>query len=768
MRLTLRTMLAYLDDVLEPADAKELGDKIRESKFASDLVHRIRNSMRRLRLGAPPIDGQGLGNDPNSVAEYLDSTMPTEQVPAFEKACLESDVQLAEVASCHQILTIVLGEPADVDPKLRERIYRLGAPKADEARGMQPAETNEAGSHNASAPATGATAVAATATHRESIDDVLAAMRDGTPQPAASPPANNDVAPASGKPTTGLSFKSMAITLALAFVLAIVALRAVDEFDRDHIVLRWLSGRGSESREVADRGSTALDEPAPNAGEIGANERPPTRSADSSSSAATDADEAVSGSGEPAEAQSETPMAPAGSPGVTDATAPANGAREPSQPGAAPPPSAGPLAGRSEPSESATTGDASAGTAAVPTAPAATAPAATVPVVPPAQDIVAEGIPVGRYTSEDQVLGRFDSSNDAWQLVPPNAPLASGDQLLTLPSYRPQLLLSPGIELTLTEETKASLLAPNVDGAPQIAIEYGAAVVLPVADSPLGIGLTLGAQAGVLVFRDQDSKAAVELRRFLPLGVDPEMAPAQEVIRLICVAGEIGWSQGGETPTVIPERMALAAVDAGPFELQNLAWWPYWIDVKPSVDIAARASRELQTMLDPSRPLARSLFERKDFHRQEVDDLVRRSLTCLDIYEPLVKALSDKRLRSFWGPQVDTLATINARGPESAARLRRVFEGEHPVDAATLYRMTWGYSPAQLDDGGAAELVGHLESQNMAVRVVAFQTLVQITGATYYYRPESPPEQEKQEITSWRRALEEGRINYDQPSAGAP
>ena len=37
MRLTLRTLLAYLDDILEPAQTKEIGNKLAESKFASDL-----------------------------------------------------------------------------------------------------------------------------------------------------------------------------------------------------------------------------------------------------------------------------------------------------------------------------------------------------------------------------------------------------------------------------------------------------------------------------------------------------------------------------------------------------------------------------------------------------------------------------------------------------------------------------------------------------------------------------------------------------------
>ena len=125
MRLTLRTLLAYLDDVLDPADKEALGKKIESSEFAEDLVHRTKDTMRRLRLSAPQVVGTGMGLDPNSVAEYLDNVMPPESVGDFERICLESDMHLAEVASCHHVLTMVLGQPADIDPAAKQRMYTI-------------------------------------------------------------------------------------------------------------------------------------------------------------------------------------------------------------------------------------------------------------------------------------------------------------------------------------------------------------------------------------------------------------------------------------------------------------------------------------------------------------------------------------------------------------------------------------------------------------------------------------------------------------------
>ena len=123
MRLTLRTLLAYLDDTLSAEEAKLIGQKVNESESAQELIEKIKRVTRRRGLSTPPAAANG--SDANTVAEYLSDALPSDQVGAFELSCLESDVMLAEVAACHQILTLLLSDPVRVPPTARQRMYQL-------------------------------------------------------------------------------------------------------------------------------------------------------------------------------------------------------------------------------------------------------------------------------------------------------------------------------------------------------------------------------------------------------------------------------------------------------------------------------------------------------------------------------------------------------------------------------------------------------------------------------------------------------------------
>src|ERR1700733_14735645 len=145
MRLSLKTLLAWLDDTLQPTQVREIGRQVAESPFAQELSERIHRVTRQRRLSVPSGSGPD-ATDPNVVASYLDNDLDPDAVAEYEKRCLTSDVKLAEVASVHQILSL-LGQKVKVPAEARTRMYQLvkggealrpRAPKTKGARAPEP------------------------------------------------------------------------------------------------------------------------------------------------------------------------------------------------------------------------------------------------------------------------------------------------------------------------------------------------------------------------------------------------------------------------------------------------------------------------------------------------------------------------------------------------------------------------------------------------------------------------------------------------------
>ncbi len=743
MRLTLRTMLAYLDDILDPADAQEMKAKIEESEFAGSLVHRIRASMRRLRMETPKLEGKGLGLDPNTVAEYLDNTLPTDRVPDFERVCLESDVHLAEVAACHQILTLVLGEPADVKPITRERVYRIGSPHfTGQASGSPQTAVGETVSEQevagATAPAEGPVPDAA---------DVQSRV-DPTHEPQTVARSQPEVPEylRSGSPRR-LWPLVLSLSLALLFVVAVV-MAIGPPFVQDAVKDLAQLFQGEEDPASATEGGS--EQP----GTPGASENENDRAkAPSAANAAND--------GGPAEDTSAVKL-PSG------LGQPAIPTEDPdsSDPGAAPPePGDDSLPPATDVGDASAADDTSASDD--PSASNGTQ-LAGIDVLgdptPPADDVTErpEATPadaiVGHLMSEDQILVRLDPLAGDWYRLPVRSSLSSDEPLLVLPTFRPQIRLVSGLQLTVLAGTSFQLGPVSQDDVPEVRISTGRAVVATVGKADASVVLSLGGRDGIVKFGDADSALAVEVFREREPGSDPETTPPHVVSHIYAASGQIEWLRAGAAPVLLAPGTVLMLRDDQPEKTSASASLPKWVHSSDVKEIDHLASIALQPLLSADRSVGLSLDEQVEHRRIEVRSLAIRSLASLGRYERIAESLSDDRLKSYWSSHFDGLTEAIAKGPESAAAVRRALEKARGADAGLLYRMLWGYSAEDLSSGEAARLVEYLDHDSMDFRVLAIENLRRITGRTAGYRPEVAASRRRAGVFAWREKLENGEI----------
>jgi len=131
MRLSLRTLLAFEDNVFDVEQHRRLEQLLPTDQAAEATLQRIRSIVRNPMLGVPGLVDQQEELNPNYVAEYLDHQMPSGVQEKFEAYCLSADKYLAEVASIHHILSNVLGEPARTSRECRIKCYETLSAKPE-------------------------------------------------------------------------------------------------------------------------------------------------------------------------------------------------------------------------------------------------------------------------------------------------------------------------------------------------------------------------------------------------------------------------------------------------------------------------------------------------------------------------------------------------------------------------------------------------------------------------------------------------------------
>jgi hypothetical protein len=368
----------------------------------------------------------------------------------------------------------------------------------------------------------------------------------------------------------------------------------------------------------------------------------------------------------------------------------------------------------------------------------------------------AAGVEIGRYLTGDQVAVQFDREAKNWKRLPARAVLASGDRVLTLPAFHPSFALANGVTIHSAGPSQLTFEGLNENGVPVVAVEFGRLGFLTVGKAGNQVHLRLGERDVLVTFLDAQSTLALDVISKLPPGRDPEAAPPDLAVDLFATSGQIAITEAGKEQVVkAPEHVTLTEVSAGGLAPGVLPDWATR-DVLNPLDEKAAAALEKELTFD--RPLSLAIKELSQNRRAEVRALAIRCGGYLGDFEAFVTALNDADQRASWPAQVESLKAAIARGPQTATLVRETLEEQRGGDAKSLYRMLWGFTPAQLQDGDAQRLVDELNNDALDVRVLAFWNLQNITGKSLFYRPESPEAKRRASLTKWREMLEDGKI----------
>jgi hypothetical protein len=819
MRLTLRTLLAYLDNTLDPNDAEALRQKLSESAFATQLVQRIRSTLVDPTLSAPSPDAVSPVDEANVISEYLDSTLSAEQIAEVEKACLESDSHLAEAAACHQILTMVLGKPADVSEALRDRIYQLPdrsiediptapsgsfsgvtVPPMDELPG--PADSPGALPPADSVLQSSAGPITPVGAADSGVSDAPKRLQKAA---AENEPDSLRRARVAAEDMYGRSIRPSRITPWLVSL----ALAGVFLFVLSRVLAPLLNGSGNadEERIAKLETSTKID-------------NPPAETFDPSEeteleSAGDDAELIV------VPAEKAPVMETVGTPGIEIKSSDEIEATELPMPVA----SAAPEANKSDPeilSDAGTEGEAKMSPLAV-VDPASVDPASVdaaavdaAAVDPAGEDVSAMPEPADVAASEEDLPmpGKDDASSDSVDGKPSDADKlvdavavakaisddtillaasTTGEMILTdakltrvvkdmavsqraalvnAPKFRSELVINTAASVVLVDATRASFITAQSDAQTDgLSIDYGKVIVKSKQDD-VRMPLEIAGRTLELYLPSIDTTAAVEVRWLRRAGFDP-FKPENRipVARIVAIAdkdglaGEIGLvTDAGDIGLNANQQWLARGDDAGSvLDLTEPVKWVTKKDTKDSIlDQSAREG--LLNLIDQQQPLLVSLREATSFRRAEVAGLAAQLMLQLghwDVYFGTDGILSQPKQRAYWTEHYRTLRGSMDRSGENATMLSEQIGQMDAANGKSLMRLLVGFSQSQLVEGADDDLIEMLDSNSMAVRVLATENLREITGTTLnFWAGEDNAVRRVPTIKKWQARLRKGDVRW--------
>ena len=820
MRLTLRTLLAYLDNTLDENDSETLRRKIEESGFATELVSRVRSAIADQSLPAVSPDAAGPLEDANAISEYLDSTLTPEQVAEIERACLESGTTLAEAAACHQILTMVLGQPADVPPSLRHRVYELPkraqpdvgtefssvdiptgdeSPPADEAvaaaaAGVSPKRPEQpvkpvgpADSGVSDAP----TRIRDSQTGAGAAGDSAPSARGGTIAGSRARTIVSDYYGGSIRPSRITPWLvSLALAAVLLFALGQVFLiplleqrtaRSPDQPAADTPVGAGGVDSGAEvdgddtpATDAADEGNADDSSAAPNGGEQADEERP--------------LDNGLASTADP---PAEAPTEPSSGVGETAATlGDRENAGEPaaqptgdSQPAAEEAGAAGPSGEAAAAVTDTTQPGSVSASPGTPGGELTDKPQQESPTPPSVRDPAGRAEPAGELakmlSDRTLLMARGDGEAEGWGRVEKDELIAGSTTIVCPPLFRAELVTAGGIDVRLVGPARVHLSeASGDDRRVSLAIEFGR-VILAAAEPGASINVEFVGKRFRCQLREPETVTAFDVRHIREPGVDPRVEGNRvPYVEVATAMGSAELRPIGETELSVTDGSLTLETNwqwvrrgESASEVSQIDAVPPWIDtpqVSPT-SLEQTAREGLLARLDDERSLEMSLRETIQYRRVEVGALAAQALLFMgepDVYFGSDGVLSEPDQKSYWPDHYRALLLAVDSSKRSARAVDRAIAQMDAADHEKLFQLLVGFSQEDLKDGADAKLVQWLRSPSMAVRVLALENLRRITGTTLYFKPwETNVTRRDNDASKWEVRVRKGGIRW--PEAGA-
>ena len=762
MRLTLRTLLAYLDDVLDPSSTREIGQKIEESPVASSLIEKVRDVLRKRSLGSPDVDDVEF--DANDVAEYLDNVLSPEQIMELEKQCLENDEKLAETAASHQILSLVVGEPVDITDQTRERMYKV---VADVIAANEEPPSADLSSDTAVVATYGAQSYTQPDSH-SAIDTIDPDENKGPDSVFDEPIPDYLREHTSLGDTPWIKYGIYALGILWIAVLLM---------DQNLGIVQSIFYPEDSASLVAKNDSKPSAPPVPDPN-VDSDKKSDDVKPDETKTTETPVDDATK---EPVTKTPDTKPDDKTEPPVKPATVENKTPDPKTETPNVPEPDKKMIAKVPDPETKTTQPE-------VPKPDEKKEPEPPKPAEPP--------LPVEKmeYVHSNGILIRKETDSEEWFVLQDSAELKPDDELvspepfrtiLNIPNSKLKTEIDAGTSLAILPPTKTLPFSFKIHRGRIILAHVSKSANKPVDNkteekevkteeskpreklkTPVLLGVQIENETWQIEILESGTLCGLIVTPELPHRFEQILGEKSEWAQLQVVQGAVRVSKSGQkepakevvagTQFFFKQPSAKIMEENDP-KTNNL-FADDWITVNPWNKTLTRRKNALNFSREFSveEPIRLVLPAVANDPRPNVSELAVKALALANRYQDLVYTLGRGTHEESRQAAINGLREWLPKSAENKdllkAELAKVFDAE---TAKHVYHLLWGYNEEDAKDPERSKiLVGWLEHEHIAIRELAIHAIRELTGKDYGYKPLEPATQRRADVTKWKTHIE--------------
>jgi hypothetical protein len=186
---------------------------------------------------------------------------------------------------------------------------------------------------------------------------------------------------------------------------------------------------------------------------------------------------------------------------------------------------------------------------------------------------------------------------------------------------------------------------------------------------------------------------------------------------------------------------------------------PDWLEPDPK-RYAAKQKRlynaTFEKEFDLDQALLLSLPAVINSPRPAISELAVKCLALTDSYQPMIKALLNADHREARLAAITGLRLWLPVDPQNR-QLVKTEIARHllPSEAEAVYRLLWGFNHDDAKNAATSHmLVNWLDSEQIAIRELAFWHVQKLTGLKHEYSPINPPGQRRVAVERWHLHLD--------------